>query len=180
MIASRRNCSINGAALERALELEKKLPAEGPTFVKGMMHSQVVKGFWLVSLDLLGVLMFVQCQRIRFFMLMRFSFPFSNRRLTSVFLSQGIPATFCRDHLPKHDDIIKLEDDKGKTYETNYIAYKMGLSGGWQGFVKKQHLKVGDAVVFQLVGETTFKVSSSIVDSFKKMECTVGSLTFHS
>jgi hypothetical protein len=76
MIASRRNCSINGAALERALELEKKLPAEGPTFVKGMMHSQVVKGFWLVSLDLLGVLMFVQCQRIRFFMLMRFSFPF--------------------------------------------------------------------------------------------------------
>ncbi|KAM0822128.1 hypothetical protein ACQ4PT_071707 [Festuca glaucescens] len=111
------NYSINGAALERAVELEKKLPAQSPTFVKGMMHSQVVKGFWL-----------------------------------------GMPASFCRDHLPNHDDTIVLEDKEGKTYETNYIAYKTGLSGGWKGFVKQQHLKVGDAVVFQLVRQKTFKV----------------------
>jgi hypothetical protein len=78
-----------------------------------------------------------------------------------------MPASFCRDYLLNHEHTIVLEDEERKTYETNYIAYKMGLSGGWQGFVKKQHLKVGDAVVFQLVGETTFKVSSSIVHSFK-------------
>ncbi|KAM0827459.1 hypothetical protein ACQ4PT_068181 [Festuca glaucescens] len=71
---------------------------------------------------------------------------------------RGIPASFCRDHLPNHDDTIVLEDKEGKTYETNYIAYKMGLSGGWKGFVKQQHLKVDDAVVFQLVRQRTFKV----------------------
>jgi hypothetical protein len=52
---SSNNYSINGTALKRAVELEKKLPAEGPSFIKVMKHSQVVKGFWLVSLDLLGV-----------------------------------------------------------------------------------------------------------------------------
>ncbi|KAM0822127.1 hypothetical protein ACQ4PT_071707 [Festuca glaucescens] len=74
------------------------------------------------------------------------------------FQPEGMPASFCRDHLPNHDDTIVLEDKEGKTYETNYIAYKTGLSGGWKGFVKQQHLKVGDAVVFQLVRQKTFKV----------------------
>ncbi|KAM0909797.1 hypothetical protein ACQ4PT_014587 [Festuca glaucescens] len=72
--------------------------------------------------------------------------------------TRGMPASFCRDHLPNHDDTIVLEDKEGKTYETNYIAYKTGLSGGWKGFVKQQHLKVGDALVFQLVRQKTFKV----------------------
>ncbi|KAM0909796.1 hypothetical protein ACQ4PT_014587 [Festuca glaucescens] len=74
------------------------------------------------------------------------------------FQPEGMPASFCRDHLPNHDDTIVLEDKEGKTYETNYIAYKTGLSGGWKGFVKQQHLKVGDALVFQLVRQKTFKV----------------------
>jgi hypothetical protein len=77
-----------------------------------------------------------------------------------------MPASFCRDHLLNHDHIIELEDEERKTYETNYKAYKTGLSGGWKGFVKQKHLKVDDAVVFQLVRQTTFKVSSSIVHSF--------------
>ena len=47
--------SVKGTALKRAQDVEKKLPAEGPSFVKCMTHSQVVKGFWLVSLDSLGV-----------------------------------------------------------------------------------------------------------------------------
>ncbi|KAK1605419.1 hypothetical protein QYE76_029092 [Lolium multiflorum] len=69
-----------------------------------------------------------------------------------------MPASFCRDHLLNHEHTIVLEDEERKTYETNYIAYKMGLSGGWKGFVKQKHLKVDDAVVFQLVRQTTFKV----------------------
>jgi hypothetical protein len=79
---------------------------------------------------------------------------------------QGLPASFCRDHLPEHDDTIVLEDEEGKIHETHYISYKMGLSGGWKGFAKQHHLKVNDTLVFQLVRLTTFKVSASIVPLF--------------
>ncbi|KAE8791096.1 B3 domain-containing protein [Hordeum vulgare] len=106
-----------GSAFDRALEVENKLPAEGPSFVKLMRKSHVVKGFWL-----------------------------------------GVPLSFCRDHLPKDDVTIALEDEDGHRFDTNYLARKQGLSGGWHGFVVRHGLKVGDAVIFQLVGLKRFKV----------------------
>ncbi|VAH24288.1 unnamed protein product [Triticum turgidum subsp. durum] len=105
------------SALDRALEVENKLPAEGPSFVKLMQKSHVVKGFWL-----------------------------------------GVPLRFCREHLPKHDVTIVLEDEDGHGFDTIYLARKQGLSGGWHGFVVRHGLKVGDAVIFQLVGPKRFKV----------------------
>ncbi|XP_052141145.1 B3 domain-containing protein Os01g0234100 isoform X1 [Oryza glaberrima] len=36
-----------GSAMERAQEIQTKLPAEHPSFVKHMLHSHVVSGFWL-------------------------------------------------------------------------------------------------------------------------------------
>uniref|UniRef100_A0A0D9UYM5 TF-B3 domain-containing protein n=1 Tax=Leersia perrieri TaxID=77586 RepID=A0A0D9UYM5_9ORYZ len=36
-----------GSAMERAKELQTKLPAEQPSFVKKMLQSHVVRGFWL-------------------------------------------------------------------------------------------------------------------------------------
>nr|XP_040247572.1 B3 domain-containing protein Os01g0234100 isoform X1 [Aegilops tauschii subsp. strangulata] len=106
-----------GSALDRALEVENKLPAEGPSFVKLMQKSHVVKGFWL-----------------------------------------GVPLNFCGEHLPKHDVTIVLEDEDGHGFDTNYLARKQGLSGGWHGFVVRHGLMVGDAVIFQLVGPKRFKV----------------------
>jgi hypothetical protein len=47
------NCSVKdfyGTAWDRAVKLNEKLPEEGPTFVKLMLKSHVVRGFWLVSL----------------------------------------------------------------------------------------------------------------------------------
>ena len=78
-----------------------------------------------------------------------------------MFLSQGLPAIFCRKHLPNHDVKIVLEDEEGQTCDTNYLAYKMGLSGGWRGFVERHDLKVSDALVFHLVRPTIFKASIS-------------------
>ncbi|XP_044448278.1 B3 domain-containing protein Os01g0234100 isoform X3 [Triticum aestivum] len=104
-------------AFDRALEVEKKLPAEGPSFVKLMQISHVVRVFWL-----------------------------------------GVPVSFCREHLPNHDVTIVLEDEDGHRFDTNYLARKQGLSGGWNRFATRHHLKVGDAVVFQLVEPTRFKV----------------------
>jgi hypothetical protein len=37
--------------MERAKEVQGKLSAEHPSFVKQMLHSHVVRGFWLVSLQ---------------------------------------------------------------------------------------------------------------------------------
>uniref|UniRef100_A0A452XWA8 TF-B3 domain-containing protein n=1 Tax=Aegilops tauschii subsp. strangulata TaxID=200361 RepID=A0A452XWA8_AEGTS len=107
-------------AFDRALEVEKKLPAEGPSFVKLMQISHVVRVFWL-----------------------------------------GVPVSFCREHLPNHDVTIVLEDEDGHRFDTNYLARKQGLSGGWNRFATRHHLKVGDAVVFQLVEPTRFKASAS-------------------
>lgn len=41
---SARNC---GSAIARAKEVQAKLPAEHPSFVKNMLQSHVVRGFWL-------------------------------------------------------------------------------------------------------------------------------------
>jgi hypothetical protein len=104
-------------AARKAEELESQLDPEFPSFVKPMLHSHVVRGFWL-----------------------------------------GLPRHFCETYLPKHDAIVTLLDEKDEQFDTNYLAYKNGLSGGWAGFALDHGLLDGDATVFQLVKPTTFKV----------------------
>uniref|UniRef100_A0ACD5VEC9 Uncharacterized protein n=1 Tax=Avena sativa TaxID=4498 RepID=A0ACD5VEC9_AVESA len=114
-----------GTAWDRAVKVNAKLPAEGPSFVKLMLKSHVVRVFWL-----------------------------------------SLPVSFCRNHLPEHDVTIELEDEDGHSYDTNYLAKKTGLSGGWNRFSVQHDLKVGDAVVFQLVRPTRFKVYILREDKF--------------
>ena len=54
--------------------------------------------------------------------------------------------------------MITLEDENGDESETKYLAGKTGLSGGWRGFAINHDLVDGDALVFQLVSPTKFKV----------------------
>jgi hypothetical protein len=49
------NYSVKGTALDRAVELVERLSAEGLSFVKPMKQSHVVRGFWLVNINLLGI-----------------------------------------------------------------------------------------------------------------------------
>ncbi|URE09461.1 B3 [Musa troglodytarum] len=70
----------------------------------------------------------------------------------------GLPVIFCNKHLPKRDATITLIAEKGEESDTIYLAHKRGLSGGWKGFSVKHELVDGDAVVFQLIKTTTFKV----------------------
>ncbi|KAG2585952.1 B3 domain-containing protein Os01g0234100-like isoform X2 [Panicum virgatum] len=112
------NISANyGSAMDRAEEVQAKLPAEHPSFVKRMLQSHVVRGFWL-----------------------------------------GLPTYFCNKHLPKEDTGIVLEDENGQDHQTLYLGAKQGLSAGWRGFAIKHDIKVGDVVIFQLVGSTKFMV----------------------
>ncbi|XP_015690867.2 B3 domain-containing protein Os03g0184500 isoform X2 [Oryza brachyantha] len=104
-------------AARKAEELESQLDPEFPSFVKPMLHSHVVRGFWL-----------------------------------------GLPRHFCETYLPKRDAIVTLVDEKDEEFDTNYLAYKNGLSGGWAGFALDHGLLDGDATVFQLIKPTTFKV----------------------
>ena len=78
--------------------------------------------------------------------------------MSSDFFLQGLPVAFCKRHLPDKDTTIVLEDESGKEYNTKFIACKMGLSAGWRQFSAVHKLQEGDAVVFQLVGPTKFKV----------------------
>ncbi|KAI9096741.1 hypothetical protein K1719_025920 [Acacia pycnantha] len=70
----------------------------------------------------------------------------------------GLSVQFCKTHLPKRDEMITLIDEEGDEYPTVYLARKTGLSGGWKGFAVAHNLADGDALVFQLIRTTAFKV----------------------
>lgn len=53
---------------------------------------------------------------------------------------------------------MTLIDEDGNEYPTIYLARKTGLSGGWKGFAVGHDLADGDAVIFQLIKHTAFKV----------------------
>lgn len=70
----------------------------------------------------------------------------------------GLPVHFCKSHLPKRDEIMTLVDEDGDEWQTKYLPRKTGLSGGWKGFAEDHKLVDGDALVFQLIKLTVFKV----------------------
>ncbi|CAM8922626.1 unnamed protein product [Rhodiola kirilowii] len=70
----------------------------------------------------------------------------------------GLPQRFCSTHMPKEDEMITLEDEEGNKSLSKYLADRTGLSGGWRGFAIDHELVDGDALVFQLVKPTKFKV----------------------
>lgn len=52
-----------------------------------------------------------------------------------------------------------LENEDGTEYDAVYIGERSGLSGGWRAFALDHKLDDGDALVFELVEPTRFKVS---------------------
>ncbi|KAJ9674451.1 hypothetical protein PVL29_023787 [Vitis rotundifolia] len=70
----------------------------------------------------------------------------------------GLPVHFCKATLPKSDVIMNLVDEEGDEYPTVFLARKSGLSGGWKRFSVAHKLVDGDALVFQLIRPTKFKV----------------------
>lgn len=46
------SASGSASAMDRAIEVQEKLPPEFPSCVKLMLRSHVTGGFWLVSKDL--------------------------------------------------------------------------------------------------------------------------------
>ncbi|PSR95005.1 B3 domain-containing protein [Actinidia chinensis var. chinensis] len=70
----------------------------------------------------------------------------------------GLPTKFCEDHLPKTTVQMVLEEENGTEYEAVYIGERTGISGGWRAFALDHKLDDGDAVVFELIEPTRFKV----------------------
>ncbi|GMI88229.1 hypothetical protein like AT3G19184 [Hibiscus trionum] len=70
----------------------------------------------------------------------------------------GLPNQFCKKNLPHRDTMMTLVDEEGEEFAAKYLAEKTGLSGGWRGFSIDHNLVDGDALVFQLVAPTEFKV----------------------
>ncbi|KAM7527562.1 hypothetical protein LguiB_030972 [Lonicera macranthoides] len=63
-----------------------------------------------------------------------------------------------KDHLPKSTENMVLENEDGTEYDAVYIGERSGLSGGWRAFALDHKLDDGDALVFELVEPTRFKV----------------------
>ncbi|KAD4584292.1 hypothetical protein E3N88_21893 [Mikania micrantha] len=70
----------------------------------------------------------------------------------------GLPQRFCTTHLPKSTMTMVLEDEEGIEYEAVFISSRTGLSGGWRAFAIEHKLDDGDALVFELVERTRFKI----------------------
>ncbi|KAL5711575.1 hypothetical protein ACHQM5_022009 [Ranunculus cassubicifolius] len=70
----------------------------------------------------------------------------------------GLPSIYCKENLPKNDDIITLVDENGNDWPTVWLARKNGLSGGWKAFAVDHDLVHGDTCIFELVEPTKFKV----------------------
>ncbi|CAJ1973377.1 unnamed protein product [Sphenostylis stenocarpa] len=70
----------------------------------------------------------------------------------------GLPVHFSKSNLPKKDEVMTLIDEDGNEYPTIYLPRKTGLSGGWKGFAVAHDLADGDALIFQLIKRTAFKV----------------------
>ncbi|KAK9000519.1 hypothetical protein V6N11_081012 [Hibiscus sabdariffa] len=70
----------------------------------------------------------------------------------------GFPLHFCKKNMPHHDVTVTLVDEQGEEFPTKYLGDKNGLSAGWRGFAIEHNLVDGDALVFQMVAPTEFKV----------------------
>lgn len=75
------------------------------------------------------------------------------------FLLQSFPLPFCKTYLPDEDEMFTLIDESGDEWQSKYLARKNGLSGGWRGFSIDHELVDGDALVFQLIEPSIFKVT---------------------
>lgn len=76
----------------------------------------------------------------------------------------GLYSDFCRRRLPRNDGVVSLVDEEGVEWPVVYLARKTGLSGGWKKFAVEHNLVDGDALVFQLIKPTVFKVFIIRVD----------------
>ncbi|KAI3915414.1 hypothetical protein MKW98_022372 [Papaver atlanticum] len=87
------------------------------------------------------------------------------------FYVQHVPIKFARDILPMAGDkFVTLKDSTGKKwrvgYSTNPSASKVSLYNGWHEFVLENHLMVGDACVFELVGIDNLEMKVNIIRAF--------------
>ncbi|KAL7113787.1 hypothetical protein ACP275_04G080900 [Erythranthe tilingii] len=80
----------------------------------------------------------------------------------------GLPGKFCKDHLSKSTVDMVLENEEGEEYDAKFISERTGLSGGWRAFALDHKLDDGDALLFELIEPTRFKVY--IVRAFDAVE----------
>ncbi|KAH7444591.1 hypothetical protein KP509_02G084400 [Ceratopteris richardii] len=79
----------------------------------------------------------------------------------------GLPLSYCKAHLPKNDQYMKLVNEEGEEWESLYLARKTGLSAGWKRFAEDNELRDGDAVLFELVQYNQFNVRIVRVDGYE-------------
>ncbi|KAL9275914.1 B3 domain-containing protein [Drosera capensis] len=161
-------------ATEKAEQLVEKLGTSYPTLVRPLLPSHVSSCFWLVS----GFVV-TELSRMTVLLVERVSRYNNNYALTMTFVRdhpigsftsnsdsdcnwnlewQGLPMRFCRDNMPRKDELVTLVDEEGDEYPTMWLQRKTGLSGGWRGFSLAHGLVDGDAVVFQVIKHGVLKV----------------------
>ncbi|KAK6160727.1 hypothetical protein DH2020_004108 [Rehmannia glutinosa] len=80
----------------------------------------------------------------------------------------GLSSVLCKRILPRNDGVLLLVDEQGEEWPVIHLARKSGLSGGWKKFAVDHDLVDGDALVFQLIKPTVFKVFIIRVDNAGK------------
>ncbi|CAL4931735.1 unnamed protein product [Urochloa decumbens] len=84
----------------------------------------------------------------------------------------GLPRQFCREHLPKHGEVITLVDEDDKEFDVQYYKAPNDCTfsiKSWRGFAIDHKLDYGDCLVFQLIQRRKFKVYIMKAGSWLKM-----------
>ncbi|KAK8562914.1 hypothetical protein V6N12_010978 [Hibiscus sabdariffa] len=92
----------------------------------------------------------------------------------------SLPKEFCQLNLPNHDGTVILVGKTGKEYRTNFLIRRRALSAGWKKFSDEHGLLVGDAVVFQLIKPSKFKVYIVRVNGLAEVDAALGLLRLQS
>lgn len=88
----------------------------------------------------------------------------------------GFFVSFCREYLLYCDEMIVLEDEKFLEWECVYFVKKIGLSGGWCGFLIDYLFVDGDVCVFEFVEFKWFKIYIFCCDNCEGSEVEDGSV----
>ncbi|XP_024540848.1 B3 domain-containing protein Os03g0184500 [Selaginella moellendorffii] len=65
---------------------------------------------------------------------------------------------FSEAFMPKVDTAVMLVNSRDERFPARWLAARHVVSGGWRGFARAEKIKVGDALVLEVVDESTFKI----------------------
>ncbi|XP_024522101.1 uncharacterized protein LOC112343215 [Selaginella moellendorffii] len=132
------SCSSRTVSSESAIAAASKFECSNPSVLLATTKSTLDPTYYLVSVVLPP----------RHLLLLR----------NFVVILQIVHKQFSEAFMPKVDTAVMLVNSRDERFPARWLAARHVVSGGWRGFARAEKIKVGDALVLEVVDESTFKI----------------------